>query len=336
MMLHAKETSEHSLRPCMSENGQICLSGTILCLDSSCSSVSFLSCAKKAMQVKAEQIIATAETIQLLGVKKSQSKMLVCQYNRPFALGRLTLELIPSGHMLGSASLYVEMGSKTALYAPMIQNHQTQVARRLQSKKAQILVLEAPYQIEHQSLSMRKKIKDKLLLRIKDLLDQHQNPSIICSKISLAQELSIFLSSQNIDVQVDQSIYKMHKMYEKSGVSLGKYSLLKKKSKSPCVSLHAKEIKEKSQDAWYKSTPHVLQVFDQSYGIRGESLTDKEGCFFLSSVADSAGMQEFIEQVAPEKIYFFGAYAKNHSEHFKKLAKEVSVLYPKGSSYPLF
>ena len=62
-----------------------------------------------------EKIIATPETIRLLGNKVRNAVLLSCPYHRPFSLGNLQVELIPSGHMLGSAQMVVDKGDVLAV-----------------------------------------------------------------------------------------------------------------------------------------------------------------------------------------------------------------------------
>jgi hypothetical protein len=59
------------------------------------------------------QLIGSPETLRLLDVKDQ----LAVPMRRPFTLGTLRLELIPSGRGLGAAALYVEAGDHSVLYA---------------------------------------------------------------------------------------------------------------------------------------------------------------------------------------------------------------------------
>src|SRR5690348_7431391 len=98
------------------------LANSILWLDSQDSGdLSFLSSATTSFQPKVPQVIATEETIKILEAYRKKPNALVCQYNRPFSIGRLKMELLPSGCVLGGASLYVETDKGRILYAPQLQ-----------------------------------------------------------------------------------------------------------------------------------------------------------------------------------------------------------------------
>ena len=85
------------------------LANSILWLDAQDSGdLSFLSAASTTFHPKVPQVIATEETIKILEAFRKKPNALKCQYNRPFSIGRLRIELLPSGSVLGGASLFVE------------------------------------------------------------------------------------------------------------------------------------------------------------------------------------------------------------------------------------
>jgi len=62
------------------------------------------------------QLIATPQTLALIGAKHQLGVPL----HRPFTLGTLRLELIPSGRGFGAAALHVDLGGHSVLYAGAI------------------------------------------------------------------------------------------------------------------------------------------------------------------------------------------------------------------------
>jgi len=65
-----------------------------------------------------QQVLLTQTTLQLLGkaARPLLSRTLVCDYGRPFSLGNLRLELIPSGYAPGAAGLLCRVGDRSLLY----------------------------------------------------------------------------------------------------------------------------------------------------------------------------------------------------------------------------
>jgi len=79
-------------------------------------------------------------TLALIGAQ--QGGHLAVPVHRPFTLGTLRLELIPSGRGLGSAALHVDLGTRTVLYAGAIRTVNPQEAAQVRASDA--VVVAAP------------------------------------------------------------------------------------------------------------------------------------------------------------------------------------------------
>ena len=86
------------------------------------------------------QLIGTPTTIELLAGRTSGH--LAVPLRRPFTLGTLRLELIPSGRALGAAALHVDTGMRTVLYAGAIRT--TGVAEAAEVRASDAVVVSAP------------------------------------------------------------------------------------------------------------------------------------------------------------------------------------------------
>ena len=66
-----------------------------------------------------QEVLATEATLALLGEAgaRLRARALPAPFGRPFTLGDLRVELCPSGHLPGSASLHVESAGRRLLYA---------------------------------------------------------------------------------------------------------------------------------------------------------------------------------------------------------------------------
>src|SRR5690606_33632481 len=112
------------------------------------------------------------------------------QYNRPFSIGRLRMELLPSGTTLGGASLYVETDQGRLLYATRLQTHRISTVRKMQLKKAQTLVLGAYHADPNSAMPSRKKEKDRLLRTIQKEIKNNRYPLVLCQPLGTAQEIT--------------------------------------------------------------------------------------------------------------------------------------------------
>ena len=79
--------------------------------------VCFVSSADRLANADHGQLVATPMTLALLGAGPGH---LAVPLRRPFTLGTLRLELLPSGRTLGAAALHVALGTRGVLYAGAI------------------------------------------------------------------------------------------------------------------------------------------------------------------------------------------------------------------------
>jgi len=81
--------------------------------------VCFVSAADRIGRVGHGQLIATAATLAQLGALATGAHLSV-PYRRPFTLGTVRLELIPTGHALGAAALLIEDAGQRVLCAGVV------------------------------------------------------------------------------------------------------------------------------------------------------------------------------------------------------------------------
>lgn len=306
------------------------LKDSILWLDSKLAGqLSFLSSADEQIKTFPPQVIATEETVKIMEIFRRKPNALVCQYNRPFSIGRLKMELLPSGHALGGASLYLESGKNSLLYAPHIQTQKISINRQLQLKKAKILILSAnnPDPIGVQTNHNRE--KEALLEKINHFRKQNKWPIIYCETLPVAQELTKYLCDQSFPLSVHHQIYKINKIYETYGSSLGNYSQYNnRRSKNKIVLLPIAAGKN-SKLLSFKDRPYFLVRSNHAEIPKFFRHNQLDEQFSLSSASFGNEFHDVIGKVKPKEIYFFGAYSKQYAKAFR-LHRSITInsLYP--------
>jgi len=315
------------LRP--TEDG-LHLDGSILWFDSHANGdLSFLSSAALPYKSKVPQVITTEETVKILETKQKRPNALVCQYNRPFSIGRLRMELLPSGSVLGGASLYVETDKGRLLYAPCVQTQKIPTVRQLQLKKAQTLILGAFHPDPNSALPNRRKEKERLLMTIKSHLEAGRFPSVLCQPVAIAQELTQMLTEERIPVAVHNSIYRVNRVYETYGCPLGDYSLYdprRTKHRVLLLPVHAQgrsKLRNNLPDGPLLVVDDTIKPFEE-VGALGKTQMER---FYLSATCDGRELREVISAVNPKEIYIFGPYAKRYCEELKSYAPQVTPLF---------
>lgn len=308
------------------------IADSILWLDSQLSGdLSFLSSASALLQTRVPQVIATEETVKILEACRKKPHALVCQYNRPFSIGRLKMELLPSGSVLGGASLYVETDKGRVLYAPCLQPNSIATVRKMQVKKANVLILGAFHPDPNQSLPNRRKEKDRLANYIKDNLAHGRTPAILCDPISTAQEITKLLNEQGIAVAVHPTIYRINRVYESFGSVLGSYAVVGKRHSGNRVLILPKSRRANNILPVKENEGPFITIEDALPQFRRDTTdafqTTVTDTFYLSSHCDGPELKAIIQMVSPKELYFFGPYAKRYVQEMKDMAAKVRPLY---------
>lgn len=308
------------------------IADSILWLDSQLSGdLSFLSSASALSQSRVPQVIATEETVKILEACRKKPHALVCQYNRPFSIGRLKMELLPSGSVLGGASLYVETDKGRILYAPCLQPNSIATVRKMQVKKANVLIMGAFHPDPNQSLPNRRKEKERLAQSVRDYVSQGRPPIILCDPISTAQEITKLLNEQNISVAVHPTIYRINRVYESFGSLLGSYAVLGKRHSGSRALILPKSRRTNSMLPVKENQGPLLTIEDALPQFKRDTTdafqTKVQDTFYLSSHCDGPELKAIIQMVGPKELYFFGPYAKRYVSEMKDMAARVRPLY---------
>ncbi len=308
------------------------LGDTILWLDSNQNGdLSFLSSAACERPSGGPQVIATEETIRLLhSSKQHRPNALICQYNRPFSIGRLRMELLPSGSMLGGASLFLETDSGRVLYAPRLQTHKISVVRQMQLKKASTLIISPTHPDPNGVLPNRKKEKERLLDEVRGYVSQGIYPVILCPPLTISQEITRLLVQADLPVAVHRTIHAYNKIHSQFGSVLGNYSMYSPRYTRKKVILFPTSFQWKSAPRFCLPEGPLFIVNEGIHAIRADPNQRVKSMYYLSSTADGRDLREVIAAVGPKEVFVFGPYAKAYCEEFRSLASHISPLYSNG------
>jgi hypothetical protein len=307
------------------------LLNSILWFDASSSDeISFLSSASTKSKPKAKQILATEETLEILKIlRRKPANALVCQYNRPFSIGRQKLELLPSGSILGGASLYVESDKERILYAPEIQVQKIPTVRQVQLKRAQTLILHANHPDPGASLPTRRRERERLLDHVQKLLSSSQLPIVMAEATSTAIEISKLFTDNGIAVDLHPTIYQIAKIYEAYGSPLGQYHQFK--STAPRERALIFPLMRSKQSVTALPEGPLVPVFSTAEeSAEGGPLRSMDHKFYLSTSCDGAELREVISLVGPRQVLFFGPYARRYEQEFSTAAIPMRGLFENG------
>ncbi|SME91644.1 hypothetical protein [Pseudobacteriovorax antillogorgiicola] len=326
--METSQTHENSIKLTSTEDG-IHLDGSILWLDSKhTGDISFLSNPQSATSKLDSRVIATEETIRILESFRKKPKALICQYNRPFAIGPLNMELLPSGVGLGGASLWVETNNKKILYAPQLQPQNSETCHHMQVRKADILILSAKTPYNADANISRKREKERLIETIKKMVSANERPQIFCEPYATGPEITKILSEEGINVAVHPNLFRILKVYEAYGSHVGSY--IQHSIHRGDYDTLLKPIPQNKQLRRVFPKNPVISIEDNQGPRLDDGLFRKiDERFYIPSSCDGRELKTIVPKIKPREIYIFGPYAKDYVRQLRSLAPVVKALFPR-------
>jgi len=207
------------------------LRDTLLWFDASAPrQLSFISHANVPGASGHQKVLATDLTVQLLravgaahgrGRRAHEPQALVSPYGRPFSLGQLSLELFPSGYVLGGASLLVTHQDRTIVYAGNINPRKSPLVDRLEARACDVLVLACPFGRRRYVFPPLEQVTDALVRFVTDTLKRGVTPVLLCAPLGEAQLVLHALARAGLPSHAHRQIFAATRVYQKAGLPLG-------------------------------------------------------------------------------------------------------------------
>lgn len=200
------------------------LTGTPLFLDAQRKTeLSFISHAHSDHIGRHERVIATSATLKFMAHRlgKLPPASLPAPYNRPFELGPLVLELLPAGHILGSAQLRViRKDGRRIVYTGDVNPVPSLTAEPLQVAECDTLIIESTFGHPRYAFESKPKVLEKIASWCRELLARNVRPVLLGYPLGKSQEAIKYLGDAGIKVRAHRSVFSICELYRELGVDL--------------------------------------------------------------------------------------------------------------------
>jgi hypothetical protein len=145
----------------------------------------------------------------------------VVPYARPFALGELRLELLPTGHLPGAAALACEVGGRRVLYAGAIRpGAPVAGAAPAAVRHAEALCLDAAFGHPRFRFVPHDEAMAAVVAFARRARDERAAPVVLAAPFGPAPELALALSGQGWRLRGNRAIVDAVAAYRRAGVAL--------------------------------------------------------------------------------------------------------------------
>ncbi|MGQ0793796.1 MAG: MBL fold metallo-hydrolase RNA specificity domain-containing protein [Deltaproteobacteria bacterium] len=300
-------------------NEGIRLSGTDIWFDSKKSSpFTFLSNADASRYVHHEKVVATPQTIKLAEKSLKNSVALPCPFNHPFTLGRMQVELIPAGYVLGSCQTVINIDGKRIIYTGDFKLRASETAESAEVRRCDLLVMKCTYGIPKYVFPSPQTVIEAIVDFIDGALATGTTPILLVDVLGKSQDIVKVLGDSGYKLSLHQSIYKSVKIYEEFGVTFSNYerfkpSALDGKVLLAPVYIRGSEVIERIE----RKKIGVVMGWAVDRGFVKSVFSADEG-FPISNHAGYDELLEFVEIVKPEEIYLIQGFTAEFARTLQK------------------
>ena len=254
--------------------------------------ICFVSSADRIGKAGHGQLIGTPATLALLGAESGGH--LAVPPHRPFTLGTLRLELVPSGRGVGSAALHVDLGERAVLYAGAIRTINKTEAAGVRSCDAAVVA--APLGLPEHRLEPVEAVAARVIAHVKAELAAGRHAVLVVDTVLDAFELASELAAHDIAIAGSRGV-------RDAALRVGRFAQvppIRAPGKEPTAVIRCDGERVKLALA---STALVSpRALDQPKGYTA--------AFAWPFVADRAQLLTWIEQTRAKDVFITGAYAE--------------------------
>jgi putative mRNA 3-end processing factor len=305
------------------------LKGTDLWFDSGRKrELSFVSSAAVEGPFNSEKIIATPETVRLLEGRMKNPAALSCPYGRPFSLGSVRVELIPSGSMLGSAQICVEKDGKTIIYTGDICLGSLRTARPAQARECDVLVLKCTYAAPEYSFPPAGQVVSDIVEFVRCAISAGDVPVLIAEPTGKAPEIAKILSDEGFTLSLQKPAYETVKIYGELGVEILNYEAFRPgRAEGKAVISSPGKGAPAGLEKLPRKRVAVIAEFSAKEKTDLMKAHRADEAFPFSTRAGFDELVHMVELVKPEKVYLAYGHALEFAQVLRKKGFDAEALH---------
>lgn len=144
-------------------------------------------------------------------------------FGEKYDLEYARVELLPSGHILGSAQLYLETGGLRVLYTGDLKLSSSFTAERVAVRACDVLIIECTYGEPRFVFPNREEVKADLIKFVKECFSRRITPVVLAYTIGKAQEVVKALGDEGFVTRLERTVFEAAGIYRELGVELINY-----------------------------------------------------------------------------------------------------------------
>lgn len=248
------------------------------------------------------QVLATPATLSLMRLRHRKIAGVPLEYRQPQQMDDFTFELLPAGHVLGSAQIAVERAGVRLLYTGDFKPGKNKAATALEVRHADILIMESTFGAPQYVFPKEWEIIERLVRFIERCFQSGIVPIVMGYALGKSQEALKLLGDLDYQVSIHASIHPIVAIYEQHGISFKNYQLYQGEDLRERVLLIPPHLANShAVNKIWRTRKLILTGWAIDPDAKYRYGADEALAF--SDHADFNQLLEFVHQVQPEKVF---------------------------------
>jgi DNA ligase-1 len=275
-----------------------------------------------------ETVICTPATAALLRARYSHKGAQVeLDYNTPYLLGPYLLELLPAGHVLGSAMVHVTRASDgaTLLYTGDFKLRTSPTAEPAAPKQADTLIMETTFGLPHYVFPLEETVREEVVAWCRSALEAGETPMLLGYSLGKAQEILALLAGADLPIAVHETVWRMCQVYESRGISFPPYEKFSPATGAGHVIILPPMVVKNPE---FQALPNPVSAMLSGWAMdaRARYQTGSDLVLPLSDHADYPGLLELVRLVKPTLVLTTHGFAAEFAQDLRRRGQEAWML----------
>lgn len=249
-----------------------------------------------------EKIIATAPTLDLARLQYKRFEGINLDYHTPIEIGPAKVELVPAGHILGSAQVIIDWRGERIVYTGDFKLEENLTCLKAEIHHCDVLLIDTTYGKPRYNFPSFAACKEMLLEFVDKNLKAGITPIILAYSIGKSQEGMKILSNEGFEIEAFENTYNAAMVYSRHGIEIKNISEFKEKpTKGRVLFMPPGSMKNTNTYGWGRFRTCLLSgwALDRAYGSRGGN---GMGIPF-SDHASFDDIVRYVETAKPRKVF---------------------------------
>lgn len=246
-------------------------------------------------------------------------------YGVPTRLRNFTIELLPAGHVLGSAQCLVTTDAGALLYTGDFKLRAGLSSERAEARPAETLIMETTFGLSRYVFPPAEQVIANVVKFCLEAREDGATPVLLGYSLGKAQEILSALAAADLPILLHGSVWNMTRIYESLGVTFPPYERYAPEKVADHVLICPPSV---AGSAMLRKIPHrrtaVLTGWAMDPGAAFRAQVD--AAFPLSDHACYADLLRYVELVNPRRVLTLHGFAREFARDLRARGIEAWAL----------